>query len=315
MSAKNMSQAGDLDGAALQRQPGPPRRILVVDDEPLLRRLNTEVLVDAGYRVDTAEDGAVAWDALQIGSYDLLITDNEMPNVSGIGLLKKLRAARMDMPVIMATGTFPKDEFTQYPWLQPAATLLKPYTIEELLGTVKTVLREADSSVAGSLLFMDRDLKENKISQVAESAGAPRQCPTNFPHRILVVDDDSDTRQLSVDVLAGSGYDVEAAKDGAAGWEALQDNDYDLVVTDNKMPRMTGIEMLEQLRSARMSLPVIMATRSLPVHEFAHKPWLTPDAMLQRPFSNDDLLATVKKVLHADDGNDDRKETLLPKHF
>src|SRR5664279_4806418 len=84
MSAKNMSQAGDLDGAALQRQPGPRRRILVVDDEPLLRRLNTEVLVDAGYRVDTAEDGAVAWDTLQLNSYDLLITDNEMPNVSGV---------------------------------------------------------------------------------------------------------------------------------------------------------------------------------------------------------------------------------------
>src|SRR5664279_651698 len=318
MSAKNMSQAGDLDGAALQRQPNPPRRILVVDDEPLLRRLNTEVLVDAGYRVDTAEDGADAWDTLQLNSYDLLITDNEMPNVSGVDLLKKLRAARMDMPVIMVTGTFPQEAFAHHPWLQPAATLLKPYTIEELLGTVQTVMRETDSTADGSQLFqlfMDRDRKDNKISQVAEPAGALLQCPTNFPQRILVVDDDSDTRQLSVDVLAGSGYDVEAAKDGAAGWEALQDNDYDLVGTDNKMPRMTGIEMLEQLRSARMSLPVIMATRSLPMHEFARKPWLTPDAMLQRPFSNDDLLATVKKVLHTDDGNDDRKETLLPKYL
>jgi DNA-binding response OmpR family regulator len=315
MAAKNMSQAGDLDGAALERQPGPARRILVVDDEPLLRRLNTEVLVDAGYRVDTAEDGAVAWDALQIGSYDLLITDNEMPKVSGVGLLKQLRAARMDLPAIMVTGTFPQKEFTQYPWLQSVATLLKPYTIEELLGTVKTVLREADSPAAGSLVFAGRDLKADKISPAAGPAGALLQFPTNFPQRILVVDDDRDTRQLSVDVLAGSGYDVETAKDGAAGWEALQDNDYDLVVTDNKMPRMTGIEMLEQLRSARMSLPVIMATRSLPMHEFDRKPWLKPDAMLQRPFSNDDLLATVRKVLQTDDGNGDCKETLLPKYL
>jgi CheY-like chemotaxis protein len=115
-----------------------------------------------------------------------------------------------------------------------------------------------------------------------------------------VVDDDNDTRQLSVDVLAGSGYNIEVAKDGSAGWKALQSgNHYDLVVTDNKMPNMTGIEMIAKLRSARRTVPVIMATEHLPDREFARKPWLRPDATLQRPFSNDDLLETVKKVLHA----------------
>src|SRR5580692_10271674 len=66
------------------------------------------------------------------------------------------------------------------------------------------------------------------------------------PHRILVVDDDSDARHLCIDILAGCGYEVEAAKDGAAGWDALQAKIYDLVITDNLMPKMTGIEMLEK---------------------------------------------------------------------
>jgi DNA-binding response OmpR family regulator len=66
-----------------------------------------------------------------------------MPKVSGVDLLKKLRAARMVLPVIMATGTLPKEELARYPWLQPAATLLKPYTSEDMLRTVKRVLREA----------------------------------------------------------------------------------------------------------------------------------------------------------------------------
>jgi len=179
--------------------------------------------------------------------------------------------------------------------------LPKPFSIGELLETVKKVLREADSAAAGSQLFKYRDMKDNKISPAGEPAGAPRQRPTNSTRRILVVDDDSDTRQLSVDVLAGSGYDVEAVKDGAAGWEALQANSYDLTITDNKMPRMTGIEMIEKLRSARMAFPVIMATGHLPTHEFARKPWLKPDVTLQRPFSNDDLLEAVKKVLRTDD--------------
>jgi FixJ family two-component response regulator len=65
-----------------------------------------------------------------------------MPKVSGVELLKKLCAVRMDLPVIMATGTLPKEEFARYPWLQPAGTLLKPYTGEDMLRTVKRVLRE-----------------------------------------------------------------------------------------------------------------------------------------------------------------------------
>jgi len=51
----------------------------------------------------------------------------------------------MALPVVMATGTLPKEEFTRQPWLQPAAMLPKPYTAEEMLRTVKKVLHEADS--------------------------------------------------------------------------------------------------------------------------------------------------------------------------
>jgi DNA-binding response OmpR family regulator len=142
-----------------------------------------------------------------------------------------------------------------------------------------------------------------------------KETETQSSHRILVVDDDQDTRQLTVDVLAGSGYDVDAVQDGAAGWQAIQAKGYDLVITDNNMPRMTGVEMIEKLRSACIVSRVIMATGNLPVFEFARKPWLKPDAALQRPFSNEELLATVKKVLQPKDGSDGQRETLLPKYL
>jgi CheY-like chemotaxis protein len=164
-------------------------------------------------------------------------------------------------------------------------------------------------------IYYHPTMKNSASITVEEPAIAPTRYQTNPPHRILVVDDNSDTRQLSVDVLTGSGYDVEAAKDGAAGWEALQADNYDLVITDNKMPRMTGIEMLEKVRFARMTIPAIMATGNLPTHEFARKPWLRPDATLERPFSNDDLLDTVKNVLRTGDCNDGSRETLLPNYL
>jgi len=65
-----------------------------------------------------------------------------MPKVSGVELLKKLRSARMALPVIMATGTLPREEFTRYPRLQPVATLLKPFTFAELVGTVRELLAQ-----------------------------------------------------------------------------------------------------------------------------------------------------------------------------
>ncbi|HEV2695562.1 MAG TPA: response regulator [Verrucomicrobiae bacterium] len=135
------------------------------------------------------------------------------------------------------------------------------------------------------------------IISAGASSRAPVRAGTNSPQRILVVNDETDARQLNVDVLIEAGYEVDAAKDGASGWDALQLNGYDLVVTDNHMPRMTGIEMIAKMRSAGMAVPVIMATGAFPAAIIERNPWLKPDASLETPFSNDELLTTVKKVL------------------
>lgn len=374
MTAKKISPAGEPVDIPFQHQLN-HQRILVVDDDADIRRLNTEVLAGSGYQVDAAADGAVAWNILQLNRYDLLLTDHDMPKVTGVELLKKLRAAHMTMPVILASGTIPTKELSRHPSLQMDAMLLKPYTPDELLAAVRKVLpaeappgvkivvrncetgkfMRCDSvwtvdinealnfrSIQRAVSFGMNELKDPfQVLQIEKNdhSGAVISAITNLhvrpnlvvkihvplplscliapaatlkqpvsqpnlngipPHRILVVDDDNDTRQLSVDVLASSGYHIEIAKDGAAGWKALQSgNNYDLVVTDNKMPRMTGVEMIAKLRSARLTVPVIMATEHLPAREFARKPWLKPDATLQKPYSNDDLLEMVKKVLHA----------------
>jgi DNA-binding response OmpR family regulator len=116
------------------------RRILVVEDDDDIRRFNAEALTGSGYHVEAAVDGAQGWEALNVSCYDLLITDNNMPNLTGIELIKKLNAARMAVPVILASGV-PLAEESE---LRLAATLSKPFTLDELLGTVKKVLGEAD---------------------------------------------------------------------------------------------------------------------------------------------------------------------------
>jgi CheY-like chemotaxis protein len=140
MKDKKISQTRTPAGAALECQTNPPRRILVVEDDPDIRQLNTEVLAESGYHVDAAEDGVAAWQALNAKRYDLLITDNHMPMVTGLELIKKLRAEDMKLPVILVSGSTPPEELEKHPWLQIQATLLKPYTLAELFKTVKEVL-------------------------------------------------------------------------------------------------------------------------------------------------------------------------------
>jgi len=143
-----------------------------------------------------------------------------------------------------------------------------------------------------------------------QAAAKPDGGQANPPHRILVVEDNRDLRQLNAGMLIHSGYAVEVAEDGAAAWEALQANRYDLLITDNNMPKLTGIELLKKLRSARMGLPVIMATGTVPTQELAQNPWLEPVAMLAKPYATDRLLDTVKDVLRATDSLREQLEPL-----
>ncbi|MDB6057062.1 MAG: DNA-binding response regulator [Verrucomicrobiales bacterium] len=127
------------------------RHILLVDDDVGLLELNEEVLSASGYQVTTAADGALAWEALQGFGFDLLITDNNMPNTTGLELLEKMFDAGIATPVIMATGTYPEEAIAAKPWLEPSAVLSKPYTMHQLLAAVENVLAGADQKCEGLL--------------------------------------------------------------------------------------------------------------------------------------------------------------------
>lgn len=128
----------DMNAARLTHTPaGKSQRILVVEDEPVLRALYSRVLLRAGYKLDVAKDGAVGWEMLNVASYELLITDNTMPKVTGVELIGRVRSAGMTLPVIMASATAPSDAGS----LEFAAILEKPFRMDALLQTVMEVFR------------------------------------------------------------------------------------------------------------------------------------------------------------------------------
>jgi DNA-binding response OmpR family regulator len=114
--------------------------ILYVDDDEMIRNLYADVLLQAGYSVDLAEDGHAGWEALQRKKYELLITDHNMPLLTGLELAVRVRGAGLAMPIVIASGCASFAEDDAYPWLRLSFILRKPFSPEALLQTVEAVL-------------------------------------------------------------------------------------------------------------------------------------------------------------------------------
>ncbi len=113
--------------------------------------------------------------------------------------------------------------------------------------------------------------------------------------RLLVVDDDECMRTMLILALEGAGYRVDTANDGVEGLELLRANKYDLLISDNQMPRLTGLEMIKQLHSERITLPIIMASGTLRPKDVVDLD-VPVVKVLTKPYSLLDLLALVKTI-------------------
>lgn len=122
-------------------KPARGRRILLVDDDEVLRELVAEALIMSGYEVVCAEDGEAGWDSLCKLEFDLLITDHNMPRLSGFDLIKKLNSRPSQVPVIMITGYVPFQFQESANTLPFCDVLPKPFSFEELLQKVNRSLK------------------------------------------------------------------------------------------------------------------------------------------------------------------------------
>jgi two-component system OmpR family response regulator len=145
MKVNGLLPEGEPAGAAVHGRAKPRHRILIVDDDDDIRLMYANALDRPSCHVDTAVDGASGWAAIQTHHYNLLITEYNLPGLTGLELVRKLRAARMALPVVMTAVRLPVQELGLDPSLQLVAVLPKPFYISQLLETVRTVLRATDS--------------------------------------------------------------------------------------------------------------------------------------------------------------------------
>ena len=117
--------------------------ILVVEDNADMRELFCTVLSDSGYQCLSAADGVEALEIMDKEYVDLIVADIMMPNMDGYELTKAIRAAKMDLPILMVTA---KDQFDDMQKGFRAGTddyMIKPINVKELVLRVEALLRRA----------------------------------------------------------------------------------------------------------------------------------------------------------------------------
>lgn len=120
-----------------------PKRILIVDDDPIVTRLTGRALSHAGFEVLVAENGKRAMEVLAERGVDLLITDLMMPEMEGLEMIRVLHKSRPFLPIVAISGAFGGRFLKVAVALGARAALAKPLSMAKLLETVQQLLGPA----------------------------------------------------------------------------------------------------------------------------------------------------------------------------
>ncbi len=116
---------------------------------------------------------------------------------------------------------------------------------------------------------------------------------------ILIVDDDVSLTKILREELSEVGYEVEVINDSSEALNRLQNEFYDLILLDLKMPEVDGFEILKDLRSKEYPGKIIVMTAYADVENAVQAKKLGADDFLPKPYDLDELLITIQKVLHS----------------
>lgn len=115
--------------------------------------------------------------------------------------------------------------------------------------------------------------------------------------KVLIVDDDKESRELLCEVLDANGYGVAAVEDGRGAREALRrDGDYRIVIADLRMPEETGLDLIRSLRQQNSKLEVVLMSSFISGAERKRAKELGASAMLEKPFRLSELLQVVAEL-------------------
>ncbi len=246
-------------------------KVLVVDDDPKIRVLLLDTLSALGYKTVGAKDGEEALALLEKQKPDVVISDIKMPRLNGLSLLRNIKNQDPQIPVLMITGynfTYSRDQAMDG---GADGFLVKPFRIgkiEELMQSVLGIKDYADE---------ERPYKLKKI---------------------LIVEDDEILRNMLSETLGSLDYFPIGVEDGQMALSQLRIQEFDLVISDIRMPRMDGITLLKNIKEIAVQLPVVLITgfpSSYPAQTALQE---GADGYLAKPFRIEKMDELLRELLY-----------------
>jgi len=114
--------------------------------------------------------------------------------------------------------------------------------------------------------------------------------------KILLVEDEVHLALAVSEILKKNGYEVDAVYDGLSGYEYAKSNVYDLVILDIMLPKMSGIDILRNLRSEKFSFPILMLTAKDEIEDKVSGLDYGADDYMTKPFATPELLARIRAL-------------------
>jgi CheY-like chemotaxis protein len=250
--------------------------VLVVDDEVVVLTVLRELLRRSGYRVTTAASAEEAIDLMQKRSFDLVLTDKNLPGASGLEVLRVARTLKPPPAVVMITA---------YSSYDSAVTALDNGAQDYIEKPIRDV---------EALRFRIRRALSRRNEQLSRTLETGKE--EQHRARIMVVEVEGTRRQLMAEFL-GRTYDVVTASNGEQALAQLQQSRFDLVIADRNLPGMSGLRVIEQAQRLLPHCASVLYT-AYPSYETVKEAFeLGVDAYLVRP--SQDLKALAERVAGA----------------
>jgi CheY-like chemotaxis protein len=238
-------------------------KVLVVDDVETMRKVTAGQLAALGYGpVELAGDGAEAWRMIERKRYDLVISDWNMPAMTGIALLQLMRASprHAHTPFIMITAEAERSRIEAAIASGVSDLLVKPYTAGRLATSVQRAMAH---HVAPPAPDMVAPAAAPAAEPAAVAPGAVHLPPLEPPPpTLLLVDDTADNLHVLANIFKGQ-YRIKAAHNGEKALAlCCSDTPPDLVLLDVMMPGLDGFEVARRMREHPNSenVPIIFVT-------------------------------------------------------
>lgn len=249
--------------------------ILAAEDVKLFQLFLKQSLESDDHELLFVETGRQALDTVMQRDIDLLILDLALPDINGLEVLQKIRAATSDMQSVVQMKDLPVIILTAYPR--------------------KEARLEAEK--LGVMAFLTKPIKERKIREIVDQVLRGEYGNHVGRKLLLCVDSEPRIQKFYEGVLGANRWHVVCASNGIEALEAVEFKNPHLIITELNLPEMGGLELIQSLKEENRNIPVIVVSSSSDEETRKKAEGMGVSKYLTKPFHLNELRKSIEESL------------------